>query len=174
MLGHIGAAWGVAGVAALLAQAVYRLCIHARLALASDLSPLQWTFTAVWVVLMVYAEGWRGFHRRFSPRVVARAAHLARHARPVDVLLAPLFCMSLYAASRRGMRVARSLLGGIIMLVLLVRLLPAPWRGIIDAGVVAGISVGLLSLVWFTARALLGKPAPIDADVADARSSAHP
>jgi len=155
----------VAGVAVLLAEAVYRLSIHARAAFASELSPLQWAVTAVWVAMMMYAEGWRGFHRRFSPRVVARAIYISQHPRWIDVLLAPVFCMSLYGASRRGKRVARSLLAGIAILVILIRFLPAPWRGIVDAGVVAGISVGLLSIVWFTLRALLGKPPAIDADV---------
>ena len=42
----------------------------------------------------------------------------------------------------------------IIILVLLVRLLPQPWRGIIDAGVVLGLLLGIASIVyfWFQSR----------------------
>ena len=36
----------------------------------------------------------------------------------------------------------------IIILVLLVQMIPQPWRGIIDAGVVVGLSWGVLSL-WY-------------------------
>lgn len=165
MLGKIAAAWGVAGVVALLLEGVYRLFIQARAALEAELSPLQWSMTALWICAMAYGEGWRGFHLRFSPRVVARAGHLALRPRPVDVLLAPMFCMSLYGASRRGMLASRLLLAGIVVLVLIVQLLPAPWRGIVDAGVVAGLSVGLASLAWFSVRALLGKPPAVDPDL---------
>ena len=37
----------------------------------------------------------------------------------------------------------------IISFVLLVRLLPQPWRGIVDVGVVAGLVVGVLSIFYY-------------------------
>lgn len=169
MLGRLGAFWGVAGVALLLADALVRLFVHARDAFESDLSPLQWAALAVWVALMTYVEGWRGFHLRFSPRVVARALTIAspaqgRGVRLVDVVLAPVFCMSLYGASRRGVRAAWILLAFIVAFILIVRTLPAPWRGIVDAGVVAGIGTGLCSLLYYATRAVLGRPPVIDPD----------
>lgn len=171
MLGRVGAVWGVTGVIASLVEAVTRLLIHAREALGSGLAPWQWALTIAWVAVMAYAEGVRGFHQRFAPRVVARALYLIERPRVIDAVLAPFFCMSMYHASRRGLRVAWGLVIGIVTLVLLVRLLPFPYRGIVDAGVVAGLSVGTVSLVWHSARALLGKPPNVDRELPQADGS---
>src|SRR5690606_962340 len=78
--------WGVAGVLALLAQALVRLTPLALDAIEAGLSPVQWAVMGLWIVLNAHAEGYRGFHRRFSPRVVARARHLAAHPEPLRVL----------------------------------------------------------------------------------------
>jgi hypothetical protein len=32
---------------------------------------------------------------------------------------------------------------------LIARLLPQPWRGIIDAGVVVGLAIGIVSILYF-------------------------
>jgi len=44
--------------------------------------------------------------------------------------------------------------------VMAVRLLPQPWRGIVDCGVVAGLVTGIASVLWFWARALFTRQAP--------------
>lgn len=166
LTGRLAATWGVLGVIAFLAQALVRLGAIAFEGVAQLTSPLEHIVLAIWVLVMAYAEGWRGFHRRFSPRVVARALVLARDPRPLRALLAPLFCMSLFGASRRGLLVARILLGGIVVLVLFVRMLDQPWRGVVDAGVVVGLGIGTASIGWHAARALRGLPLGVDADVA--------
>ena len=162
------AAWGVLGVLALLGQALHRLTPLALDAIEAGLTPVQWGITVVWVVAMAHAEGYRGFHRRFSPRVVARAQHLAAHPQPLRVVLAPPYCMSLFGASSRGMLVARLLLGGILVLVMLVRMLPQPWRGIVDAGVVVGLAIGTLSILYYAGRAIAGHPPAVPADLPEA------
>jgi hypothetical protein len=98
---------------------------------------------------MVWAEGYKGFHLAFAPRVVARANYLANNPRPVHVLLAPLFCMGYVHATprRRIMSIALSCM--IVCFVLLARMLPQPWRGIVDVGVVAGLVVGVGSIVYY-------------------------
>lgn len=164
---HLIATWGVLGVVALLAQALLRLTPIAIDAVAGGLSAFQWAVLVVWVVVNAHAEGYRGFHRRFSPRVVARALALAQSPRPLHVVLAPLFCMSLLHASRRGLVVAYGILGGVVLLVLAIRHLDQPWRGIVDAGVVVGLGLGLLSILWHAARAGLGHAPPVDADLPD-------
>ena len=63
------------------------------------------------------------------------------------------------------MLVARLLVLGIVGLVMAVRLLPQPWRGIVDAGVVVGLAIGITSIVHYTVVALLGRPLPIPPDV---------
>lgn len=164
-LGWVAFVWGLVGVVALLSQALLRLGPLAWEAIDGGLSTVQWVALAVWVVLNAHAEGYRGFHRRFSPRVVVRALHLRTHPTPMRAAFAPLFCMSLFGASPRGMKVARILVVAIVTVVIAVRMLDQPWRGIIDAGVVVGLGLGLLSMLGFLFGALMGRPPSIDPDL---------
>jgi apolipoprotein N-acyltransferase len=91
--------------------------------------------------------------------------YAARHPRPVIVVLAPLFCMGLFHATRKRLIVSWCALIGIVGLIVLVRQLDQPWRGIVDGGVVAGLGWGLVAMLWFMVRALLGHPMPVPADV---------
>ena len=160
--------WGVLGVMALVLQPLFRLYPLVVEAIDGGLTGLQWAVLVAWVAINAHAEGYRGFHRRFSPRVVARAAYLREHPRPLFVVLAPLFCMSLFHASRRGLWVARLLVVGIVLLVLAIRTLAQPWRGIVDAGVVVGLGLGLVSLCWWFLRYLLGHAPEVSPDLPEA------
>ncbi len=164
-MGRLASAWGIIGVLALLGQALWRLTPMAVEAVAGGLTTVQWVVLSIWVLLNAHAEGYRGFHCRFSPRVVARAAVLARDPRPAWIVFAPLFCMSLFHASRRGLIVSRILVVAIVLLVIAVRQLDQPWRGIIDAGVVVGLGIGTLSLLYFLVRAGLGHASPMPPDL---------
>jgi hypothetical protein len=97
--------------------------------------------------------------------VIARAEYLRAHPRPLWVALAPFFCMSLFHASRRGLLVARLLVVMIVLLVIAIRWLDQPWRGIIDAGVVVGLGLGLLSLVYWLVRSLRGHASETSPDL---------
>lgn len=165
MLRRIIAFWAIASVVVFLLNAVYRLVPYTIESLEGGLTAWQWTVMSVWVVLNAHAEGYRGFHRRFSPRVVARALHLAKNPTPLRVVLAPFYCMSYFGASRRGMIVSRCVTAGIVAIVIVVRQVSQPWRGIIDAGVVVGLSIGVLSLLYFAGRAAGGRPADFDPDL---------
>lgn len=167
VMGRLAAAWGVLGVVALLAQALVRLGPRAVEALRMELGVVQWVVLAVWVAFMAHAEGWRGFHRRFSPRVVARAATLAKGGAPLHRILAPAYCMSLLHASRRGLIVAWCVVVGIFGLVAIVSTFAQPWRGIVDAGVVVGLGIGLASILWHALRAMTGTPPPVLPDLPD-------
>lgn len=164
-LGRVAVAWGLTGVVLLLVQPLLRLTPYALEAIRGGLSGVQWAVLVGWVVINAHSEGYRGFHRRFSPRVVARAQVLARSPRPAWVVLAPLFLMSLFHASRRGVWVARILVVAIVLLVLAVRQLDQPWRGIVDAGVVVGLGIGLSSLFYFLVRAVAGHTPPVPPDL---------
>ncbi len=165
---RIVAAWGVLGVIALLSQAIWRLTPLAIDAVEGGLSGLQWGVLVVWVAFMAHAEGYRGFHTRLSPRVVARAAYLLRgRITPLRVVLAPFFCTRLFGSSRKGMWTSRILLSAIFVLIMIVRQLSQPWRGIVDAGVVVGLTIGLVSIVYYAVRALAGTPSPADPDLPD-------
>lgn len=161
--------WGIAGVILLLATAILRLTPRVLELQQVQLSAWHWLLLVGFALFMLYSEGWKGFHLNFAPRVVARAAGLRRDAAPWLALLAPLVCMGYLHATRRRQLVAFTLTTAIVLLVLLVRLLPQPWRGIIDAGVVLGLGFGTLSIVWHWLRLELQGIVPaIAADLPDA------
>jgi hypothetical protein len=56
----------------------------------------------------------------------------------------------------------------IICFILIARILPQPWRGIIDAGVVVGLSIGIISITYFIFLAILNPQAiEISAELPD-------
>jgi hypothetical protein len=152
------ATWGVLGVVLLLLQAVVKLGIVAAAPFVSGsgLTPLESAVCASWVLFSVYAEGYRGFQKSFVPRTVARAFHLSSDPRPFSVLLAPLFAMALIRARPRRLLVSWTLVAFIVLAVIFIRRLPAPWRSIVDMGVVAGLAWGTASLITSFVRALRG------------------
>lgn len=153
-IGYLGAVWGTLGVAGLLLFAIYRLAPKAVAAYEGGLTTGQWWITAAVCLFMAYAEGFRGFQLRFSPRTAARIRHLRDHPNGLHSVFAPLFSMGFFHATRRTKITAYALTFGIVLLVTLVHRLAQPWRGIIDAGVVIGLSWGMVSLVWFVVLAL--------------------
>ena len=141
--------WGVLGIHVTIGNAIFRLGERGVEAVTSGLSPLQWISLVLWVGFMLYTEGYRGFHLRFSPMVIARAKTLTADAPLLHRVLAPAYVMGLFHATRRRLALSWGLLVMISIMVLLVRLLDQPWRGIVDAGVVLGLLAGLLSVsVW--------------------------
>jgi hypothetical protein len=122
-----------------------------------ELSGLQRVALAVFLAFMLGGKGYMGFHRGFSPRAAARVREILREPRLPRVLLAPVFAMSLILAPRGRLARSWGLMLAIASIVPLVRVMPWPWRGIVDAGVVAGLSVGLVSFWWFAlVRPLMG------------------
>lgn len=148
--------WGTGCVLLLLGQAVWRLTPLALEPLGSA-GPAVLVAYFAWVVFMAYSEGYRGFHQRFSPRVVARAYHLGESPTPLRVLLALPFCMSLFHTTRKQRIVSWTLTLVIVGIVVAVRQLPQPWRGVIDGGVVIGLTLGAISILYYAAQALVGR-----------------
>ncbi len=149
-VGAVGAVWGIGGVALLIGSAVYRLGHVAIDAFSYPFDWRHWLFLALFFLFMTVGEGYQGFQRGFSPRVAARARYLARHPRVPHVLFAPLFCMGFFHATPRRQVTSILVTTGIIVMVLLVRRLSQPWRGIVDLGVVAGLIWGLIALGVFS------------------------
>lgn len=149
MIGRFGGFWGLAGVILLLGSAIYRLTPLAFDAFSYEWMWYHWCSFTCMVLFMAYAEGYRAFQQGFSPRVAARARYLRDHPDALHALFAPLFCMAYFHAPKRRRVVSISVTAGIIVLVVLVRLLPQPWRGIIDGSVVVGLAWGLISLMVF-------------------------
>ena len=134
-------------------------CAHGVELTERELTAGQWFALGFSVIYMAYAEGYRGFHRAFAPRVVVRALHLKNHPEPLHVLFAPIFCMGYIHATSATAFLHWSDSGN-PWLHLLARNLSQPWRGI-DAGVVVGLGLGILSICHFT---ILAKrdPAALD------------
>jgi hypothetical protein len=146
---RLGASWGLAGVVAILGDAVVRIWPYTREAVGHGLTRWQWVSLIGWVAAMVVGEGYRGFQKQFSPRVTTRRIGLLQHGRGIDLLLAPLYCIGYFHAGRRQVISSWSLTAGITLLVIAVRNIAQPWRGIVDAGVLAGLGYGLATVIGF-------------------------
>ena len=154
MLGSIAAVWGIVGVVALLSSAIYRLAPMALELPFADLSFGHWVALVFSLVFMGFAEGYRGFQQNFSPRAAARARYLRHHVTPTRLVLAPLFCMGFFHTTKKRKIVSYALTSFIILLIIVVHSIPQPWRGIVDAGVVLGLSWGTISLIVYGMKAL--------------------
>jgi len=167
--------WAVLGVAALLTQAVVRLSEVSWEALQSgEMTSFEYGICAAWVALNAYLEGYRGFQKKFVPRVLARAHHLALHPAWLPALLAPLYAMAFFHATRRAKIAAWAITILVALAIILVRSLPQPWRGIVDAGVVVGLTWGLVALAIGAIYRLSGSAPAADPELADPQSSALP
>jgi hypothetical protein len=148
-------AWGIAGIAAVLVYAALTLGGHAARAMAAGLGPVEWLLMLANAIFMAWAEGYRGFQQRFSPRVAARALDLYDYPTLPRLLLAPLFCAGYFGATARLRRTIWIGTALIVLAVLVFSRLPQPWRGILDAGVMVGLLWGttsLLAAAWTTFR----------------------
>ena len=155
-LGRVGWIWGLAGFLGLMVFAIVRLAPIALNSLQQSLDWRHWLVFGVNLVLMAYYEGYKGFQKGYSPRVVARAEHLRKHPTLLSVALAPAFCMAYFHATRRRLISAWVLTISIIILILLFTLLPEPWKGLLDAGVVLGLSWGVVATVIAAVQVVTG------------------
>ena len=153
-IGRLGAAWGAAGVLALLVFAVVRLAPKVREAYVLGLDRTHWIALIGFAAFMAYSEGYRGFQLRFSPRTAARVRYLRDRPSLLRSALGPLFAMGFFHANPRTLIVAYALTAMVVTLVVAIQWLAQPWRGIIDAGVVLGLSWGIVSLVASLSAAL--------------------
>jgi hypothetical protein len=159
--------WGVLGFVALLIRAIMSLAPLAIDAVELGLNWWQWLLCVFYSLFMIYSEGYKGFHLQTAPRVVVRALYLSANPRPLHAILAPVFCMGLFHASKKRLIVSWAILTMIVLLVIGVRFLPQPWRGIVDSGVVLGLALGTLSILYFLGLALLGRPIDASPDLPD-------
>lgn len=163
-----GVIWGVGGIAAVLVYAASSLGRYTLQAIDGGLTPPEWLALAGVSVFMAWAEGYRGFQRRFSPRVAARALHLYQAPGAWRLLLAPLFCTGYFGATRRLRLTVWIGTALIVGAVLLFNRVPQPWRGILDSGVLVGLCWGTVSLLASTWTAFRQGRAPVPAEVSPA------
>ncbi|GAX22895.1 hypothetical protein FisN_24Lh182 [Fistulifera solaris] len=165
-----GSIWGTGGVLYILAKAIKRVMPIAQepfLAGAVPLTQFQLGAYIVTCLWFAYVEGYKGFQQKFSPLVVTRSFTLIPGKNGTQwyhFLLAPLYSMGMIHATRKRAIVSWSVTMGVAAIVALVKRFPYPWRNIVDAGVVAGLTWGSLSILFLYIRAWMqGKPPAVDA-----------
>lgn len=156
-MGIIGAIWAVLGVSVLLLNAILRLAPRAMEALGMDLNFMHWALMIGFLIFMIYAEGYKGFQKKFSPRTAARVKYLKENPTLLRVILAPVFAMGFFQANKKTRIVAWILPVMIIILICVISQISQPVRGLIDVGVVVGLSYGLISFWLFCLQAFTNK-----------------
>lgn len=117
-------------------------------------------------LFFAYAEGYKGFQLKFAPLVVCRSFNLGIKSPLHHVLLGPMYSMGLFHATRKRMIVSWSVSTGVAIVVAAVKRLPYPWRNIVDAGVVVGLTWGSLSIAIGYFKTLLTGKLPEGVDPA--------
>lgn len=140
---RLTAAWALLGVSLLFGSAIFRLGSRGVATVTSGLGGFHLAALAVLVVAFVYAEGVRAIQRRYAPHLLGRVARVAREQRWIYRVLAPLYAMSLVGAAPRILVRAWSGVTAIVGAILLLRVTPAPWRGIVDMAVALALAWGL-------------------------------
>ena len=160
---NILAGWGVIQVLSILANAIKRVVpVAIQPFIQKDLEPAQAVVCFVWCAYMLYTEGYKTFQLKFSPLVVKRAFGLSENLSVLNCLLAGPYCMGLFGATRKRMIVSWSVTLGVFAIVKIVKKLPYPWRAIVDAGVVLGLSYGVVVMCLQTVRAMFGYIPDVD------------
>lgn len=166
--GTLGAIWAVLGLTLILGIPIYRLGVKALEAweVKATWTVWHWVALAASLLFMGYSEGYKGFQKAFSPRAAARTRTVRDAPTWARVLFAPLFIMCFFDATKKRLIVAYVLTLMIIGFVVLFHFIPNEWRGILDAGVVLGLSWGLVSYFVYLLPALSRATFGVDPEVA--------
>lgn len=143
----VAPAWAVIGVSALFATATYRLGERGVAVIRDGLGGWEWMALAGLTLVFVYGEGFLALDRKWVPGLMRRARELKDERSVVLRLLAPLYGLSLIGAPPA--KLLPSWLGtlAIVGAVLVIRVLPEPWRGIVDFAVAAALGWGLVAIL---------------------------
>ena len=148
--------WGVVGVLAVVGNALRRLLpIALEPFKQGNFTPLLWAEYVGFALFMAYSEGFKGFQKKFSPLVIRRAYTLGPNSPFLHKLFAPIYSMGFFHSSRKRKIISWSLTLGVAVLIKLVKTLSYPYRSIIDAGVVVGLSWGSLATAAIYVKALM-------------------
>lgn len=166
-LGSVGAIWGVCGALAILGYAVSKMVRATSEAFSYDLNVWHYLVMAVWTFFMAYSEGYKGFQKGYSPRVASRAVYLRDKCTGLRLALAPFFCLGFFHAPRKRKITVVILVIGISLIVLLFKYIPQPWRGVLDFGVIIGLSWGIIATVIYFAKFWVAKEVTFDPEVVE-------
>lgn len=141
-------AWGVIGCMLLISSGVYRVVPHAIEPVWPEYSlrPFELVLYVGFIGFQAWAEGYRGFQKGVVPRILARAQWLTDHPERVHPIVAPLFVTGLFGMQRRALIVRYVFIVLIIGVIVAMKFVPQPWRGIVDGGVVIGLAWGVVAM----------------------------
>ena len=135
-LGSIGALWGVGGALTILGFAVSKMVRATIEAFSFDLNIWHFLVLIPWTFFMAYSEGYKGFQKGYSPRVASRAVYLRDRCTWLRLALAPFFCLGFFHAPRKRKITVVVLAIGISLIVILFKMIPQPWRGVLDLSLI--------------------------------------
>ena len=122
------ASWAIFNVVGFIGSAIRRLVpVAIEPVLRNDMTLLQSIVCFFWIATMVYVEGYKSFHLKFSPLVVKRSYVLTESPSILNSLLAGPYAMGLIGADTKRTIVSWSIVAGVMALVKLVKQLPYPW-----------------------------------------------
>ena len=120
-------------------------------------TPSIGTFQTICFYFVLTLKLVQGFQRKFSPLVVVRSQTLTKSSPIHHILLGPLYAMGLFHATRKRKIVSWSVSLGVAGIVACVKKMPYPWRNIVDAGVICGLTWGSVSILLNWIRVVLLK-----------------
>lgn len=147
--GIIAVAWAIIGLNLLLGFACWRLSAYTIESFDMPLNWMHWLVFIGFTVFMAHGEGYKGFQKKFSPRFAARCKYLSQNATSLQLILAPLFCMAYFHAPKRRVIATFALTLMIIVFIFSFRMIPQPWKGLLDFGVVFGLAWGIVATLYF-------------------------
>jgi hypothetical protein len=163
--GILAVSWAIIGLILLLGFACWRLSAYTIESFSMPLTWIHWLVFIGFTIFMAHAEGYKGFQKKFSPRFAARCKYLSHSVSLIQLLLAPLFCMAYFHAPKKRVIATFSLTLMIILFIFSFRMIPQPWKGLLDFGVVIGLAWGMLSTLYFSFKAFTDKNFTWDSEV---------
>ena len=155
--GLIAVIWAISGLFILLGFACWRLSFYTIESFSMPLNGIHWVVFIGWTIFMAHGEGYKGFQLKFSPRFAARCKYLLSNATWLQTLLAPIFCMAYFHAPKKRIMATWGLTIMIIAFIFTFRLIPQPWKGLLDFGVVFGLLWGIISTTYYCFKAFTDK-----------------
>ena len=167
LVGLVAACWATVGLCGLLLFAIVRLSMVVAEGAEVAWDWRHWAVAAANAAFMAWSEGYRGFQLRFSPRSAARVKWLLHHASGLSTVLAPVFAMGYFNATPRRMAGVYGLTVFVVGAIVVVHMLPQPWRAALDIGVVIGLAWGVASFLWSLKRTFATPGFPVSPELAD-------
>ncbi len=141
--------WGILGFTVLVARALLGMSPEIGDMLATPLN--AWHQIGLVVIVLVFGlgKGYFIFRQRFCPSYVSRIGELSLPpVKLLNAVLAPLYCLNLIGAERRQLVRGYAIVTGIILMIISVKIVPSPWRGMILTGVALALTWAALEIAY--------------------------